>query len=264
MGLGDTLYMQSIARHLVEQGQVPEVCTKYPDVFKTLFGKVVVSPFRRDRVDRIAHYIGRKKYPDTDQFRDCCISARVTDVDLRLDWKWRNKELEQSGKPVVIVQMPRVPMGRVDKFGDDLLPDCRKLQQAIDLLRGRATIVQIGKGKPIFWDGKSLIDRPLRGIDIDLANKTTVAEMITAAATAQGFLGYCSFIAPLAESLKKPLQLIFSRRGMNSHNQFIRQITPQKIFYLPSSRSVVDDCTDQEMTEAINAFFDTLGSPATV
>jgi hypothetical protein len=138
-------------------------------------------------------------------------------------------------------------MGRADGFGDDLLPDCRRIQQAIRLLHDRCTIVQIGRGKPLFR---------FSGIDIDLANRTTVREMLDAAASAHGFLGYCSFMAPLAESLKKPLLLVWSRRGLKSSNDFVRKITPKKIFYLPSSMSVMDDCTDQELSQAVDALLD--------
>lgn len=256
MGLGDTLYLQSIVRHLVEKGERPEVCTKYPDVFKPHLGKINLSPFRRDRVDKVCHYISRKRFPETDQFRDCCINVGITeDIDLRLDWKWRNDGLSKSKRPVVIVQLPRAPMGRADGFGDDLLPDCRRIQHVIDRISRRAMIVQVGRGKPLF---------AFRGIDVDLANRTTIAGMIDAAATAQGFLGYCSFIAPLAESLKKPLLLVWSSRGLKSANSFIRQMTPKKIFYLPSSKAVMDNCTDYEMDEAANAFLDALGSPNAV
>lgn len=256
MGLGDTLYLQSIVRHYVENGERPEVCTKYPDVFKPLLGKINLSPFRRDRVDRVCHYISRKRDPETDQFRDCCINVGLPQtIDLRLDWKWRNDALAKSNRPVIIVQLPRAPMGRADRFGDDLLPDCRRIQHCIDLLKKKAMIVQVGKGKPLFM---------FRGIDLDLANRTTVAGMIDAAATASGFLGYCSFIAPLAESLKRPLLLVWSSRGLRSANNFVRQITPKKIFHLQSSKAVMDNCTDYEMGEAAGSFLESLGSPAAV
>jgi hypothetical protein len=57
----------------------------------------------------------------------------------------------------------------------------------------------------------------------------------------------------LAECLNRPALLVWSRRGLRSNNPFIRQIVPTKIFNKPSSRAVMDDCSDQEMAEAVDA-----------
>jgi hypothetical protein len=131
-GLGDSLYLQSVVRHLVENGRTDlEVCTSWPDVFLPLKDKIHVSPFRRDCMDASYHYISRKRIPDTDQFTDCCIAAGIKDkIDLRLDWTPINRKLIDNlravGKPIVLVQLPRDPMGRPDKFGDDLCPTARR------------------------------------------------------------------------------------------------------------------------------------------
>lgn len=260
-GLGDSLYLQSVARHLVENGRTDlEVCTSWPDVFRPLTGKVLVSPFRRDCVDASFHYISRKRFPDTDQFTDCCISAGISEkIDLRLDWTPLNKKLIENlrsiGKPIVIVQLPRDPMGRPDGFGTDLLPDCKAIQKAIDRIGERAFTVQIGAGKPL---------HRFRNIGLDLANRTSVADLLDVASIASGALGYCSFIAPLAESLNKPLLLVWSRAGTKSNNPFIRAITPRKIFFRSSSRYVMDDCTLPELDEAVNAFCHQIGSAEAV
>jgi hypothetical protein len=88
------------------------------------------------------------------------------------------------------------------------------------------------------------------GIDIDLANKTTVSDLFDVATKAVAFLGYVSFIVPLAESLSKPALLVWSRRGLSAPHQFVRVITPQKVLHKPSSRFVWDDATEQELNEA--------------
>lgn len=259
-GLGDSLYLQSIARYLVEKGHDVEVCSDWPDVFLPLKGRIKVSPFRRDNITRSAHYSMRKKTPGTDQFQDCCIAAGIRDpVDLRLDWKPINLALvarvKSSGRPVVAVQLPRKPMNRPDNFGADLLPDCNVIQRAIDLIGNRAYFVQIGSGEPLF---------KFSGIDIDLSNQTSVSDLIDAAWAADAFLGYVSFIVPLAESLGKPALLVWSRRGLNSNEprrEFIRSITPQKILHRKSSRFVIDDCSGAELAEAVNALCGQIRSP---
>lgn len=259
-GLGDSLYLQSIARYLVDVGEGVEVCSDYPDVFRPLQGKVQVEPFRRDRVDRVAHYITRKGVKGTDQFVDCCINAGIGgNVDLRLDWDAGNARLVERvlrpGLPVVVVQLPRYPMGRADGYGMELLPDCAVLQRAIDRLRQWAFVVQVGQGDPL---------HRLSGIDLDLANATTVGEMIDVASVAAGFLGYCSFMVPLAESLRKPALFVWSRRGLNSSNAFIRRVTPDKIFHRRATLSAVDDCSLTDLTEVVDALYRQVRVPALV
>lgn len=260
-GLGDTLYLQSIARHLVLRGGDVEVCTNYPDVFRPLAGRIKVSPFRRERVDLVAHYTSRKTVKGTDQFLDCCSNAGMKEpVDLKLDWAPVNTglidRLRRVGRPVVVVQLPRWPMGRADGYGRELLPDCGAIQKAIDLLRAcGAYIVQIGQGEALF---------EFTGIDFDLSNRTSVADVIDVVSASAGVLGYCSFIVPLAESLAKPALLIWSRAGLKSTTDFIRLITPEKIFHRPSSRAVMDDSSPDELVGAVNAFCEQIGVPVAV
>lgn len=254
-GLGDSLYLQAIARHLLNKKEKVEVCTYYPEVFSQLKekfgGQLALSEFRRSRIDRVAHYVGRKTCYDTDQFEDCCLRAEVGfGVELKLDWTVKNtrlvEQLRKRDKPVICVQLPRSPMGRDDGFGDDILPDCGTIQKAIDLFNGRAFIVQIGKGKALY---------KFKGIDLDLANCTTIRDLLDVASVADGFLGYCSFIAPLAESFAKPLLLVWSRKVETSEQQFVRSITPRKIFHLKSSRHVMDDCEGSELAAAVDDLY---------
>lgn len=229
-------------------------------MFRPLAGRVAVSPFRRDRIGKVAHYIARKRVKGTDQFRDSCISAGLgTTIELRLDWPAAStplvQQLRSAGRPILVVQLPRYPMGREDGFGIELLPDGRAMQVLIDRLRETFFIVQVGSGRPLF---------KFERIDLDLASKTTVAELIDVVSLSSAVLGYCSFIVPLAESLSKPLLAVWSRRGLKSSNDFIRAIVPEKIFYRSASRSVMDDATEAELNDAADALCDQAGSPATL
>lgn len=250
-GLGDALYVQSVARYFVECGQAVEVCSDYPDVFRPLWKKgVTVSPFRRDRVTKVAHYTFRKGEPGTSQFEDCCRSAGITtQIELRLDWRVTNQALvdrvRDAGKPVVLVQLPRNPMGRNDGVGAELLPDCGVIQRIIDRIRGDVLIVQVGKGPP---------RHRFTGVDIDLANQTTVAEMLDVASVASGFVGYVSFFVPLSESFSRPGLFVWSRAGLSSVHEFIRQITPQKVLHRRPFRFVFDDWTGDRIIGAADEF----------
>lgn len=248
MGLGDALYVQSIARHLVSRGTALEVRTAWPDLFRGLAPKATVAPFTRDGIHILAHYPTRKKIQVTTQFQDCCITAGISgDVELKLDWVPTNRALIdslQTGLPIVCVQLPRSPMGRTDGFGAELLPNCSVIQKMIDKLKGRALVVQIGAGKPLY---------AFRGIDIDLANKTSVTDLIDVSTVAAGFLGYPSFLIPLAESLAKPVMAVWSRLGLKSGQPYIQQITPAKLLHHSTSRYIVDDANDKSISEAADA-----------
>lgn len=257
MGLGDAIYLQSVARHLVESGvQDLEVCTAWPDVFRPLYGRVRLSQFRRNNIDYLAHYSRRRTEPGSSQFDDMCIEAGIKPpVDLRLDWSPLNfkliNKLIGADRPVIVVQMPRAPFGRPDGFGQEFLPDCRKIQRAIDHIGKRATFVQIGNGEPAFR---------FTGIDWDLRDKTSVTDVIDIGYAADGFLGYCSFIVPLSESFNKPELLIWSRRGLRSSHMIVRAMTPQKILHRPSSKFVIDDCPEQDLQKAADALCEQAGS----
>ena len=246
-GLGDALYVQAVARHLVKQGQEIRAATSYPDVFRPL--GIECIPFTRQGIQILAHYSLRKGQP-TGQFEDCCIQAGIQEpVELKLDWQVQDRALTDRllshGKPVVMVQLPRSPMGRIDGFGAELLPDCRQIQRAIDRLQGKALLVQVGAGRPLFR---------FSGIDVDLANETTVSQLLDVALVSFGAIGYVSFILPLCESLDKRVLLVWSRKGLKSQTRYVRQITPAKVIHRNDLATVVTDAIDDDIEGAADAF----------
>lgn len=253
-GLGDSLYLQSVARSFVECGAPLKVLTDWPDVFGPLAGKIEVAPFSRPEADIVCHYTDGKKNPRTTQWQDCCRRAGIPiDTDLRLDWQPVNvgliNKVRRVGRPLVLVLIPRAPMDRHDGFARELLPDCERLQQAIDALRARgARVVQVGSGDAL---------RQFSGLDLDLKNSTSVTDLIDLAFAADALLGYVSFFVPLAESLRLPGLFVWSRQGLASDTEYIRTITPQKIIHRPDLlRAVIDDCPEQELDKAVDALLE--------
>lgn len=247
MGLGDALYVQAVARHLVRQGQAIRAATAWPDVFRPL--GIECIPFTRQGAQIVAHYSMRKGYP-TGQFEDCCIQAGIrVPVELKLDWKVEDSALAERlishGRPIVLVQLPRNPMGRTDGFGAELLPDCSRIQSAIDALRGRALLVQVGAGRPLFR---------FTGIDVDLANETTVAQLLDVASVSFGAIGYVSFMLPLCESLEKRALLVWSRKGLKSQTPYVRQITPAKVVHRKDLVVSVNDGAGDDIDAAVESF----------
>lgn len=259
-GLGDAIYLQAIARHLTRQGHRLEVCCDHRDVFLPLADAVTLSPFRRAPIDRLAHYAALRHRSGTTQFEDGCIQAGIREkVELRIDWKPRNlslvEHLRGASKPVIVLQQARAPFGRSDGFGLEFAPDWRVIQKVIDRIGSRCFFVQIGKGTAF---------HRYSGIDLDLTDRTSVADLLDIGFAADGFLGQCSFIIPLAESFVKPALLVWSRKGLQSPKLVIRQMTPQKILHRPSSRYVIDDFPDNEINRAADALCEQVGSQVTV
>lgn len=280
-GLGDAIYVQSIARHLADRGHAVEACSDYPDVFRPLAGRVAVSPFRRDRIDRLAHYAGRRERRETTQFEDCCIQAGIREP-VRLDLGWSETDvaltarLRARGRPIVVVAMPRAPFGdRPDRYGIELLPDFAVMQRAIDMLAGEACIVQVGAGRRLHG---------FANIGVDLAGQTSVGQLLDVVSAADAVIGYVSFLIPLAEALGKPALFVWSRRGLRATDRLISTITPEKILTRssltrpsqdgarepsrhgrPAARrhcqAVIDDCDNLELQNGIDALRRSFGRP---
>jgi len=181
---------------------------------------------------------------------------------MKIDWAPATgsehlKKIRPHGKPVILVQLPRYPLGkqRANDLGADLLPSLEFMQRVVDGLAGRAFVVQVGRGTPLWY---------FRGIDLDLAHRTTVAELLDVASLADGFFGYCSFMVPLAESFQKPALFAWSQRGLDSRDSYTRRVRPQKILHYPTSRFVIDNASDAELERAVYEFLEQIRNPAGV
>lgn len=249
-GLGDSLYLRPICEFLVRNGHLVTACTNFPDVF--IGSGAMVEPFRRDRVDMIAHYVGGKNNPTTTLWQDLCNHAGVS-VPLRFDWTPRGGALLKrirrgaNGRPVLLVHGGREPMGRRDKFGIELLPFEGAFNATIAAIDD-CFKVRIGRGDQLY---------PV-ACDLDLTNNTTVADVLDIAAVSAGVVSMCGFPVPLAEALDKPALFIWSSRGLASAHQFIKTVTPAKILSKGSSRFVVDDWPVELLQESARQFREAL------
>lgn len=243
-GLGDSLYVQSVARYYLMNGRPLAVRSAHPDVFRPL--GLPVIPFSRDRGAIVAHYVQRKGEPGTSQWQDVCISAGIPrETEMRLDWKLLNPANADYflgvRRPVIAVLLPRHGMNRNDGFANELLPNWKTLDQ---LIQCDAYKVQIGQGDALY---------KFHGIDLNLANKTSIGDMLDIASMVDGFVGWCSFMLPLAESLQKPFFSLWSARGMKSRNGFISTLTPQKVIH---RKDLAYNAIDDEPIDRIKKRFD--------
>lgn len=239
------MYVQAVARHLVRSGQQIVVKSGWREVFSQL--PVKVLPFDRS-ADINCHYTLRKGQP-TNQFQDCCLQAGIKEaVDFRLDWAVTDWDLIESvrlkakGRKVILVQMARRPMDRLDGYGDELLPQRDAYQACVDALSAEAFTVLIGSGKPMY---------EVTGASLDLTQKTTVSQLLDLGKSCDGLLGYCSLFVPLAEQFSKRALYVWARAGLRSRTPYIRQITPQKILHRKDLLKTV--CDDEDVLGALDA-----------
>lgn len=245
-GIGDAIYLQSIVRHLVEHKREDIiVCTRYPELFEPVRARVKLAPFSR-QVNITAHYTGRKDMNQTTQFEDMCLAAGIHEpVELSVEWRLRNALLVAPllGTRPLFVKMPSPPFDRFDGYGIELQPSWHVLDNMLGLLRDHYTVVQIGKGKPSY---------KLENIDIDLVNKTSLYDLYDLASIAEGFVGQCSFVIPLAESFNKKCLILWSAKGLASKNRYIRSIRPEKILHKATSRHVFDTWDKKDWSGTAN------------
>lgn len=246
-GLGDALYIRPVAEHFVRAGRKVTVCSDYSDVF--IGSGAEVARFERTGCNVVAHYTHGKNKTDTNQWQDVCTSAGVPGLDLRFKWEVQNDSLVRDlaasacGRPILMVNGGRPPMGRADGFAAEMLPRREAFEALLGGLRD-CFIVEVGQGPELY---------PLKA-DIDLSDRTSPADLLDIATVASGLIGQCSFMIPLAEAFDKPLVVVWAARGLQSREQFIKQCTPQKILSKASSRWIMDDWAPEKIAEAAHAF----------
>lgn len=242
-GLGDSLYLRPIVEHLLAQGKQVTAASNYPDVFMGTPAKV--EPFRRERVDLVAHYVGGKENPRTTLWEDMCAHARLPGVPLRFEWTVRNTPLlkvlrkKAAGRPLLVVHGGREPMGRRDRFGIELMPERAAFCEVLGALSGCYT-VRVGAGNEMYSLPSSR----------DLTNQTSVSDLLDIAAACDGIVAQCSFAVPMAEALGKPLLAVWASKGLLSVTPFIRTVTPAKILSKPISSFVMDDAPVESLRAA--------------
>lgn len=244
-GIGDAIYTRAVVEHYLRKGPVT-VCTNHPDMFLGLNCKV--EPFRRDRVDVHAVYTTRKKFADTNQWQDVCITSGIPYEPLKITWTQRNAKLVENlrrraeGRAFVLVHGGRTPMGRTDGFGKQLLPERRAFEVVLDRLRD-CFLVRVGHGP----------EYPLP-VSTDLNGQTSVSDLFDLGHACDAVVGQCSWAVPLAEAFDKPALFVWAAAGLKAPHAYIQQIRPEKILSKSSSTFVMDSWTDAQIMEEVDAF----------
>lgn len=240
-GLGDSIYLRPIAEHLIAQGKQVVVLSNFPDIF--IGSGATVERFKKERATFVAHYAGRRAQPTT-QYEDMCITAGLPVLPLTFNWKIRNPDLigelreRADRRKIVVVHGGRPPFGRSDGLGIEMVPRREAFDAVFDAISD-CFLVCIGMDKQIY---------PMR-CDWDLSGKTSVSDLLDLGKSADGFVGQCSFIIPLAEVFDKPLLIVWGAKGLISLHPTIRLIKPRKILHKASSHYAMDDWTEERIKE---------------
>lgn len=245
-GIGDAIYTRAVVEHFIRKGERVTVCSNHPDVFLGL--DCTVEPFRRDKVDKAAVYTTRKKFTDTNQWQDVCITAGVPrETPLTITWARRNHALVDNlrrraeGRALVLVHGGRTPMGRKDGFGKELLPKQCAFEAVLGCVRD-CFIVRVGHGP----------EYPLP-VNADLNGQTSVADLLDLGQACDAVVGQCSLAIPLAEGFDKPAMFVWAAAGLKAAHAYIRQITPEKILSKTSSAFVMDNWTNEQIRAEVDA-----------
>lgn len=251
-GLGDSIYLRAVCEYFVARGKAVTALSDWPGVF--IGGRMSVQPFTRNNVNVVAHYTSGKANPNTNQWQDICAAAGIGEAKLAFPWEVRNPRLvahlraKAAGRPLIVVHGGRTPMGRVDGFGRELMPEREAFEFVLHALAD-CYRVRIGYGP----------DAYALPVDVDLNGKTSVPDLIDIVSTCDGVVGQCSLIVPAAEVFDKPLLAVWSDRGLSSPAQYVRLITPRKVLSKPSSRHIVDAWPQESRRDAVGAFRQDIG-----
>ncbi len=247
-GLGDSIYLLPIAKYLQDDGMEITVLSNYPEIFAP--AGLRVEPFRRHRVNIVAHYTAGKTNPHTTQFEDMCAAAGLPPIDFDIFWQDYSESIlvkeiiaQAGARRIVLVHGGREPFNRTDGFGIDLMPQQAAFAQVCGALAD-CFLVGIGRDKPHY---SIPVERDLNG-------KTSIVDLFNLALISSGIVAQCSFAVPLAEALAVPLLAIWSQRGLDSRTPYVRSITPSKILCKPTSRYVIDSWSRETIMEVIHGF----------
>lgn len=256
-GLGDSVYLRAIAEHFVRAGEKITALSNYPEIFEGSGCRV--EPFRRERVDIVAHYVTGKSNQSTNQWQDVCLAAGVAHpIPFAFDWMVESRRLvdgvreRAAGRSVVIVQGGRTPMARTDGFGKELLPDRQAFEATLEPLRADCYLVAVGKAEPIYR----------LPVDEDLTGRTSVADLLDLFKTCDGAVAQVGFAVPMAEVFDRPLLVVWAASGVTSREPYVRQITPSKILAKPTSIFVMDDWEHSRIQHHARRFVRSLESVA--
>jgi hypothetical protein len=230
-GLGDAIFVRSVAVRWIELGEKVTVFTTWPEVFDGI-GAIVRPSASRTGDENIHHCVGclHCRLPDVQPvsiFRRICHQSGLFEpFDFRLDWKVKRPDLigkikrRSAGRKIMIYQPPKIANGFEQTLFNPRQEDFfRYLEGRDDCYRikvGHASGAHEYKGAPC---------------ELDLFGKTTVSDVFDIATICDLFFSQVSYLVTLGEALDKQVVCMFTKRALSANSVKVRQLTPDVFFH---------------------------------
>ncbi len=237
-GFGDAIILRSIASHLCKTDEV-EVFSIWPDVF-TDMGVVVRK--KSELIDytkvRVCTPFGlMEAHPDKTWFHLCRMSCLIDEpIDMSLGWNVRNKAFVEGvlklsgGKQILMYQPPKRPKHPVQEL---LVPDRRMFIEHVELSMKTNFVVKVGHPR-LISDGP---DMPCHH---SIVGHDSIINILDLSTVCTKFFSQSScFIPHLAQSLRKPFEVMFSSRAMASSERDVNLDVPHRLIVYPHLATVM-------------------------
>ena len=250
-GMGDMVYLYSIAKWMLARGFDVAVRTHVPEMFECLNIETIPfnAPTPEDKYYVLkGDYFACKSEKDTNQFEDICYMMGIKEeVPLCLEYDQAFVRYKMKvKKPVSLVKHPVYKMmgGYVELASKE-----ERFQWIVDTFREYYHI-QVGS------IGDDL--RLLKGIDLDLIGKTSIYDLLYLVDHAELVITRTGHMLSIAEAFNTPVICILSKKLRTSRNYVLNTITPEKIKCGKSSVVIWDD--DNFFREKVTTFVEKHGA----
>lgn len=229
-GLGDAIHVRAVVIHLLRQGELVTVFTRWPEVFADL--DISVRPADEARqyddvtsaracLQCIVPYIRNLSL-----FRNVCLQAGIIDVvDPNIGWTVRNRALVDvvktlADRPILIFQSLKIVANEEDK---QRRPDGEAFRR---LINGHREHFKVKLGHSQFVQDDADL-----ACDLDLFDKLTVTDAIDLVKIADVVCSEPSYLTILGQAFSTKVECLFSVRGLRSNIKSVAGITPERLFH---------------------------------
>lgn len=229
-GLGDAIHVRAVVIHLLRQGELVTVFTRWPEVFADL--DISVRPANEARqyddvtsaracLQCIVPYIRNLSL-----FRNVCLQAGIIDaINLDIDWKVKNRALVDevdalAQRPILIFQPLKTVANEED---EQRRPNSEVFRR---LINGHREHFKVKVGNCQFVDDDAAL-----ACDLDLFGKLTVTDAIDMVKIADVVCSEPSYLTILGQAFSTKVECLFSVRGLRSNIKSVAGITPERLFH---------------------------------
>lgn len=222
-GFGDSICLYPIVKYLLKKMNVI-IYTDYPEIFNNLNVKIE----NYDSFEIInAGYLDLKSNQKTNQFEDICNKIGINHKNI-----FFKIENDQKKEKICLFRKIYNPLsGMKNKIEESsyLIPKKESYYKIIDKAKKYYKCFQFGNVDDRKFDN-------LENIDI----KHNFSNMVSLISKASLVVTQVGNTLHLSEALGIKTHVIFSKKGLNCSNFFIKTITPKKVLFTENSSWEID------------------------